>query len=56
MYCECSVGSTAHHLQELESYTGGVLHDRTGTKGLDHDVEITGWGETADGQKYPRST
>lgn len=44
------------HLQELESYTGGVLHDRTGAKGLDHDVEITGWGETADGQKYPRST
>eukprot|EP00966_Prymnesium_polylepis_P322039 7378313-Prymnesium_polylepis.1 len=75
---------------ELEAYTGGVLHDKTvrrgaprthtgratrtrpaiaprlekggrhacarthtqGAKGLDHDVEITGWGETADGQQY----
>ena len=37
---------------ELESYTGGVLTDKTGAKGLEHDVEITGWGETDDGTKY----
>ena len=37
---------------ELEAYTGGVFADATGKKGLDHDVEIAGWGETADGEKY----
>jgi cathepsin X len=38
--------------ESLENYTGGVFRDKTGAKGLDHDVEITGWGETADGEKY----
>ena len=37
---------------ELDSYTGGVFRDTTGAKGLDHDIEITGWGETGDGEKY----
>ena len=61
--------------EELENYTGGVLHDLTGehaasccplhttrlscttlagAKGLDHDVEITGWGETEAGLKFWR--
>jgi len=38
--------------EALENYTGGVFHDASGAKGLEHDVEITGWGETDDGQKY----
>ena len=37
---------------ELDAYTGGVFKDTTGAKGLDHDIEITGWGETGDGEKY----
>ena len=29
-----------------------MLKDTTGAKGLDHDVEIVGWGETSAGEKY----
>lgn len=32
-------------------YTGGVWHDRNNSTDIDHDVEVTGWGEE-NGEKY----
>jgi len=29
---------------ELRNYTGGIFNDKTGTKGYDHDISVTGWG------------
>jgi len=37
---------------ELEDYTGGVFKDSSGLKGLDHDIEVAGYGTTAGGQDY----
>ena len=36
----------------LEEYTGGVFKDTEGLKGLDHDIEVAGYGTTADGEEY----
>ena len=43
----CSVSVTP----KLINYTGGILHDETGRKSFDHEVEITGFGEE-NGVKY----
>ncbi|EGZ12752.1 cysteine protease [Phytophthora sojae] len=34
------------------NYSAGVFHDKTGFLDIDHDVEIVGWGEEADGTKF----
>ena len=36
----------------LEEYTGGVFHDTTGAKGLEHDIEVAGYGTTDDGVDF----
>ncbi|KAK2076052.1 hypothetical protein QBZ16_001388 [Prototheca wickerhamii] len=33
-------------------YHAGVFHDKDNSTDVDHDVEVVGWGEEADGQKY----
>lgn len=38
--------------QALEDYTSGVFNDTTGAKGLDHDIEVTGYGTDTDGTPY----
>ena len=37
----CAIAVT----QDLINYTGGIFVDKTGTKELDHDISVTGWGE-----------
>lgn len=29
---------------ELKNYTSGIFIDKTGKKGFDHDISVTGWG------------
>ena len=29
---------------EFINYTGGIFEDKTGRKGYDHDICVTGWG------------
>ena len=41
----CTIGCP----DALEEYKGGVFNDTTGYKGLDHDIEVAGYGETGDG-------
>jgi len=36
----CTIAVTA----ELEAYTGGIFKDGSGAKGLDHEIEVAGWG------------
>ena len=36
---------------KLLNYTGGIFIDDTGSKGLDHDIAVTGWG-VENGTKY----
>jgi len=36
----------------LESYTGGIYEDKTGDTEIVHDISVTGFGVTDDGQKY----
>ena len=30
--------------EELEEYRSGIFQDKTGKKGYDHDICVTGWG------------
>ncbi|KAG7384502.1 hypothetical protein PHYPSEUDO_002554 [Phytophthora pseudosyringae] len=34
------------------NYSAGVFHDKSGFLDIDHDVEVVGWGEEADGTKF----
>lgn len=43
----CEIGLTP----ELHNYTSGIFEDKTGKKGYDHDISVTGWGEE-NGVKY----
>ncbi len=45
----CEIGL----VPELTNYTSGVFEDKSGKKGYDHDISITGWG-VEDGKKYWR--
>lgn len=37
--------------QEFKNYTGGIFEDKTGAKGMDHDISVVGWG-VENGVKY----
>jgi cathepsin X len=43
----CTIAVT----EEFEAYTGGVFKDTTGAMGLDHEIEVIGWG-TDNGADY----
>merc|ERR1711881_780921 len=43
----CTIAVT----EALEKYTGGIFKDTTGAKGLDHEIELVGWG-VENGEKY----
>ena len=45
----CTIAVT----DELEAYTGGVFNDTTGAMGLDHDIEVVGYGaDETDGTPF----
>jgi cathepsin X len=45
----CTIAVT----QDLEAYTSGVFVDKTGAMGLDHEIEVIGWGiDSASSTKY----
>jgi len=46
------IGCTIAWPTFADEYTGGILNDTTGARGFDHDVEVAGYGSTADGVPY----
>lgn len=44
----CGVAAT----DELDAYTGGIFHDKTGAMQTNHDISVVGWGVSDDNVKY----